>query len=299
MSWLNYHHLHYFWAVARAGSIAKACVELGLAQPTISAQLRSLERALGQKLMAKVGRNLILTDIGRVVFEYADEIFALGREMQETLSGRPRNRPLRLEVGIADVLPKLVVYRLLEAALALPDPIQLICVEDKPENLLARLSLHELDLVLSDSPVPPFVKVRAFNHLLGECGVVLMGSPALARRYRKGFPASLDGAPLLMPLEATTLRRELIQWFEKEKIRPVYAAEFADSALLKVFGAAGRGLFTVPAVIEAEVCQQYGVEPVGRIETIRERFYAISVERRLKHPAVAAIAETARRDLFS
>jgi LysR family transcriptional activator of nhaA len=298
MQWLNYHHLYYFWVVAREGSIAKACDKLLLAQPTISGQLRELERALGEKLFARSGRGLILTETGRTVFRYAQDIFTLGKELTDTLAGRPTGRPMRLVVGIADVLPKLITYRLLEPALRLPESVQIICREDKSDRLLAELSVHGLDLVLSDTPIPPSIKVRAFNHLLGECGVSILAAPPLARTLRVGFPASLEGAPFLLPTENTTLRRSLDQWFEAEGRRPAIRAEFEDSALLKVFGQAGVGAFAVPSVIEREVRRQYGVQLIGRIDAVREHFYAISIERKLKHPAVLAISHAARQQLF-
>lgn len=298
MDWLNYHHLLYFWTVAREGSIARACDKLLLAQPTISGQLRALERSLGDKLFTRSGRGLVLTETGRVVYRYADEIFTLGRELTDTLRGRPTGRPLRLVVGVADVLPKLISYRLLEPALHLPEPVQIICREGKPERLLAELSVHGLDIVLCDAPVSPTVKVRAFHHLLGECGVSVMGTATLARSLRRGFPRSLDGAPFLLPTDNTTLRRSLEQWFGAHGIRPAVRAEFEDSALLKVFGQAGIGLFVVPTVVEDEVSKQYGARLVGRLPEVRERFYAISVERKLKHPAVVAISDSARQQLF-
>lgn len=299
MEWLNYHHLLYFWTVAREGSVARACEQLHLAQPTISAQIRSLEESLGAKLFAREGRGLALTDTGRVVYRYADEIFSLGREMRDTLRGRPTGRALRLAVGVADVLPKLVAYRLLEPALRLPEAVQIVCTDGKPDELLGELARHKLDIVLSDAPLGPGAKVRAFNHQLGECGVSVLGSAALAKAHGGAFPESLDGARFLLPTEGTALRRSLDHWFDARGLRPVVAAEFEDSALLKAFGQAGAGLFVVPSVIEVEVCRQYQVEPLGRIEAVRERFYAISVERRLKHPAVVAISEAARRELFA
>jgi LysR family transcriptional activator of nhaA len=298
MSWLNYHHLLYFWTVAREGTIAKACELLHLTQPTISGQLRSLEKSLGAKLFDRLGRNLVLTETGRVVYRYANEIFSLGRELTDTLKASPTGRPLRLVVGVADVLPKMVSYRLLEPALHLPEAVQLICREDKPERLLAELSVHGLDIVLSDAPVGPSVRVRAFNHLLGECGVSVMGTAELAKPLRRGFPRSLDGAPFLLPTDNTTLRRSLDQWFDTQGIRPAVRAEFEDSALLKVFGQAGIGLFVVPMAVEDEVRKQYGVRLVGRLQEVRERFYAISVERKLKHPAVVAISRAARQKLL-
>jgi LysR family transcriptional regulator, transcriptional activator of nhaA len=298
MEWLNYHHLLYFWTVANEGSIARACEKLLLAQPTISGQLRALERSLGDKLFARSGRGLVLTETGQTVYRYADEIFTLGKELADTLKGRPTGRPLRLRVGVADVLPKIVSYRLLEPALHLTEPVQIICREGKPDCLLAELSLHGLDIVLTDAPVGPSVKVRAFSHLLGECGVSIVATAELAKRLRKRFPQSLDGAPFLLPTDNTVLRRSLDQWFEAKGIRPVIRAECEDSALLKAFGQDGIGAFSVPSVVEKEVCRQYRVNPIGRLEEVKERFFAISVERKLKHPAVVAISDAARQKLF-
>lgn len=298
MEWLNYHHLLYFWTVARTGGVSAASAELRLAQPTISGQLRALEDALGEKLFHRVGRRLELTDVGRMVFRYADEIFTLGRELMDAVRGRPTGRPLRLAVGVADQLAKLITYRLIEPALKLPEPVHVVCREDKPERLLADLALHDLDLVLSDAPIHPSVKVRAFSHLLGECGVTIFGTKDLAAKYRRQFPRSLDGAPCLLPTENTSLRRSLDQWFDQQSLRPSVVSEFEDSALLSSFGERGLGLFPGPTAIEAEIRRQYGVVVVGRLEQVRERFYAISVERRLKHPAVVAISEAARERLF-
>jgi LysR family transcriptional activator of nhaA len=298
MEWLNYHHLLYFWLVAREGSVTRASEQLYLSQPTISAQIRALEKSLGEKLFTKTGRHLRLTEMGRVVFRYAEEIFTSGRELMDTLKGRTRGRPVRFVVGIADVVPKLIAYRLLEPALHLAEPVQITCKEDKHDRLLAELAIHELDLVLTDAPLGPAVNVRAFNHLLGECGVMIFAPKKTAAFYRRGFPRSLDGAPFLLPTQNTVLRRSLEQWFEAQGIRPRVLGEFEDSALLKVFGQAGLGLFPAPAVIDAEVQRQYGVKLVGQIENVRERFYAISIERKLKHPAVIAISEAARQKLF-
>lgn len=270
MDWLNYHHLLYFWVVAREGSIARASQELRLTQPTISAQIQALEETLGEKLFTRAGRSLMLTDMGRVVFRYADEIFSLGRELMDTLKGRPTGRPIRLVVGVADAVPKLIAYRLLEPALQLPEPVRIICREDKPDRLLVGLAVHELDLVLADAPMGPTVKIRAFNHLLGECGVTIFSTERLAAAYRPGFPGSLNGAPFLLPTDNTTLRRSLDQWFEAEEIGSAVVGEFEDSALLKSFGQAGVGLFASPSVIESEVRRQYGVEIIGRVEAVRE-----------------------------
>jgi LysR family transcriptional activator of nhaA len=303
MEWLNYHHLLYFWVTAREGSVTRASEQLYLSQPTISAQIRALERSLGEKLFLKSGRNLVLSEIGRVVFRYAEEIFSLGRELTDTLKDRTHNRslgrPVRFQVGIADVVPKLVAYRILEPALRMTEPVHIICKEDKPERLLAELAVHEVDLVLTDAPMNSSVRVKAYNHLLGECGVTIFALPKQASAYKRKFPRSLDGAPFLLPTENTSLRRSLDQWFESQNIRPAVVGEFEDNALLKVFGQTGLGLFAAPSAIEAEIHEQYGVQVVGRIKTVRERFYAISVERKLKHPAVVAISETARQELFS
>lgn len=299
MAWLNYHHLHYFWMVAREGSIARASSQLNLAQPTISGQLHALEEALGEKLFSRVGRNLVLTEVGRVVFRYADEIFTLGRELMETLQGHPTGRPLRLVVGVADVLPKLIAYRLLEPALHLAaTPVHIICREGKLDRLLAELVVYELDVVLSDAPSGTLNRVRAFNHLLGECGVSLFGTAQLATQYRPGFPGSLHGAPFLLPTDNTMIRRGLERWFEATDIRPHVVGEFEDSALLSVFGQTSLGMFAAPSVIETEVQQQYGVELIGRLDEVRESFYAIAVERKLKHPAIVALSEAARQTLF-
>ncbi len=298
VQWLNYHHLLYFWTVARDGSVTRASEKLHLSQPTISNQLRSLERSLGEKLFSKTGRNLVLTETGRNVYRYADEIFSLGRDLMDSVRGRPTSRPARLLVGVVEALPKLIAYRLVEPALQLPEPVQVVCLEDKSERLLAELSLHALDVVLSDAPVPPGVEVRAFNHLLGECGVTIFGTPSLAPAHRRRFPRSLDGAPFLLPRHNSALRSALDQWFDSEGIRPLIRGEFDDSALLKAFGHAGVGLFAAPSAIEDPVRRQYGVQVVGRIDAVRERFYAISVERKLKHPAVVAISAAARQRLF-
>lgn len=299
MEWLNYHHLLYFWTVAKVGTIAKASVELRLAQPTISGQIRTLEESLGERLFTRVGRNLALTEVGHMVYGYADEIFSLGRELMDTLKGRPTGRPLRLHVGIADVVPKLISHRLLRPALDLEESIQIVCKEGKTDRLLAELSIQGLDMVLADQPVAGPVKVKAFNHLLGECGVTFFAVDEMARKYRRGFPESLDGAPMLVPTDNTLLRRSLERWFSSHDVRPDVVAEFEDSALLKVFGQEGVGIFAAPSAIEAEIIKQYNLRVVGRTDEIVERFYAITVERRIKNPAVAAISEAARADLFS
>ncbi len=298
MEWLNYHHLYYFWVVAKQGSIARAVDELLLAQPTISGQLHQLEEALGEKLFVRVGRGLALTEVGQLTFRYADEIFSLGREMQDVLKGRPTGRPIRFRVGVSDLVPKLIAYRVLQPAMHMADPIHLVCREDTPEVLLTELANHQLDLVLMNGPVPASIRIKAYSHLLGSCGVSVFGTPELAQTYKRGFPKSLDGATFLLPVDGSELRRAVDQWFNSHDIRPQVAGEFDDSALLKTFGEAGDGLFFSPTAIEKEVRAHYNVSVVGRIEELAERFYAISVEKKLKHPAVVAITEAAREALF-
>lgn len=298
MEWLNYHHLMYFWVVAREGSVAKACKLLHLAQPTISGQIRALEHSLKEALFERSGRNLVLTETGRTVYRYADEIFSLGRELQDALKGHPTGRALQVVIGIADALPKLIVHRLLEPVLRLPEEVKVTCFDGDPDRLMAQLALHELDLVLSDVPANPKLGFRAFNHLLGECGVTFVGTDELARKYRKGFPQSLNGAPFLIPSDNSALRRELDQWFDTLGIRPRIRGEFADSALLKAFGKFGDGLFAIPSAEEEDVKRMFGVSVVGHESSVRARFYAVSVEKRLKHPAVLAISEAARSTVF-
>lgn len=295
MDWLNYHHLLYFYMTAKEGSVTEASHRLNLAQPTVTAQIRSLEKAVGQKLFNRVGRNLVLTETGRMVYRYADEIFTLGRELHDLLQDRPVGLPLRFTVGVVDVIPKLVAHHLIEPALQLQDPLRIVCHEGKFDQLLSELSQHNLDLVISDAPIGPQYNIRAYNHLLGECGLSLLATTKPAGQYRKNFPHSLDGAPFLMPTSQTSLRRTLDQFFDGENIRPLIVAEFDDTALLKVFGQRGLGLFAVPSVIEKEVCRQYGVKLIGRLDKARLEFYAVSVERRLKHPAVVAISQSAQQ----
>jgi LysR family transcriptional activator of nhaA len=300
MDWLNYHHLLYFWTVAREGTIARAGKKLLLSQSTISGQIRSLERALNTKLFERVGRNLVLTDSGKLAYRYADEIFSLGQDLCATLKGQVGKRMSRLEVGVADVLPRWIVYQLLQPALRLtdPEPVQLICHDDKTERLLSRLALNELDLVLTDVPAGPLVKVRAYNHLLGECGVSFLASSKQAKAYRSGFPKSLDQAPFLQPMEGTSLRRSLDEWFHAKGIRPEVRCEVGDCDLLEVFAHAGAGVFAAPTILEQRICRQFSVQVIGRVDAICERYFAISTERKLKHPAMVAILEVARRKLF-
>ncbi|MEQ8791161.1 MAG: transcriptional activator NhaR [Pirellulaceae bacterium] len=299
MDWLNYHHLLYFWTTAREGSIARAAAKLHVTQPTLSKQLGQLEKSVGAKLFQRSGRGRVLTEMGQTVFRYADEIFTLGQELKDVVRGQQVRPGSRLVVGVPDVMPKLIAYRLLQPVFRLSEPVEMFCYESSFESLLSDLAAHRFDVVLSDTPIGARIRVKAYNHLLGECGVTIFGTADLAQDRRDGFPQSLDGAPLLLPTEDTELRRSLDQWFETQGVRPRVVGHFYDSALLKEFGHAGVGLFPAPTAIEREVQRQYHVEVIGRIEAVRERFYAITIERRIKHPAVLAISESAQRDLFA
>lgn len=298
MAHLNYNHVYYFWVVARKGSIARASEALFVTPQTISGQLRTLEETLGAKLFRKQGRGLVLTDSGALLFQYADEMFRVGAELESVLKGGSPRGAGMLRVGVADAVPKLIAYRLLEPALALAEPPQLVCREGALDDLLGELAVHHLDVVIADSPLQASVHVRAYSHLLGECGTTFFAAPALARRLGRRFPASLDGAPLLVPSGHSLLRRALDDWLEAEGLRPRIVAEFQDSALLKAFGQAGHGIFAAPSAIEREVKREHGVVAIGRTDRIRARYYAISAERRIKHPAVLAISDAGRGDVF-
>lgn len=300
MSRLNYKHLHYFWVVAREGSITRASEILHVTPQTISGQLSLLEASMGAELFTKSGRNLVLTEAGRLAYGYAEEIFLLGGELEDVLTNQAEaGYPMGFHVGIADVVPKLIACRLLEPALGLPEQVRIVCHEDKLENLLADLAIHKLDMVLADSPMPPSMNVRAFNHLLGECGVTFFGVGSLAERLRAGFPHSLDQAPMLLPATGTTVRGSLAQWFDALAVRPQITGEFVDSALMKSFGQAGIGVFGAPTVIEQEIVRQYQVEIIGRTDEVKEQFFAISAERKIKHPAVVAVRDTAHQKVFN
>lgn len=300
MEWLNYHHLLYFWMVAKHGSITRASAELRLAHPTISGQIHRLEEALGEKLFARSGRHLVLTDSGRVAFRYADEIFALGKEFQDTLKGRSTGKPIRLVVGVSDVIAKSIVHRMLEPAFQLRDKVHVVCREARsPDAFMAELAVHAIDVVLADAPAGPGTPVRTFNHPLGECGTSFFASPQLARTCRNGFPRSLDRVPMLLPSSNSTFRRALDQWFQSHDIRPEIIAELDDLALASVLGEKALGVLAAPDVIAKELGKRYALQLVGRAKDIRQRFFAISVERKIKHPAVAAICEVARKKIFA
>lgn len=297
MEWLNFHHLLLFTTLVREGSLVAAGRTLRLSHSTISAQIRALEEALGAKLVERQGRRLVPTETGRVVVRYGEEIFGLGREMLDSVRGGTE-KTSRLRVGIVDVVPKLIVRRLLEPLLAKTPPIHVVCSEDAHDRVLAQLALHEIDVVIADAPAEAGSAVRAYNHLLGTCEASFFGAPKY-ESLKRGFPASLDGAPMLLPLEGSPLRRALNVWFAANDIRPRVIAEFEDSALLKVIAQDGAGVFASPAAVEREIEKHYGVKVLGRVPEVREHFYAISSERRIKDPAIQAIFSAARAELFA
>jgi LysR family transcriptional activator of nhaA len=294
VQWLNYHHLFYFWVAAQERSLTRAARRLRLAQPTVSEQIKRLEQSLGVKLFERTGRELTLTEAGQLAKEHADEIFEIGQQLVDVLNGKRAPRRSKLVIGITDSLPKLVVYHLIEPALLAADGVEVVCREGRFERLVADLAVHSLDLVLADAPLPANSGVKAFNHLLGESELSFFASPKLHKRLEGRFPACLNGAPFLYPGEGTALRRALDVWFEEQEVYPKFAGEFEDRALAKAFGQAGAGVFVAPTAIESEVRRQYDVSLVGRSD-LREHFYAISLERRIKHPGVVAISAAARK----
>lgn len=298
MDWLNYHHLHYFWATAREGGISKASATLRLSQPTLSAQIKRLEAALGVTLFERRGRSLVLTDTGRMVFQYADDIFSAGRELLDAVHGHRPGRTRPLAVGVANAVPKLIVHRLLRPVVRGPEPVRLICREENTDALLAHLATHTLDVVIADTPAPPHVRVKVFNHALGQSGTTFFATAKTATQARRRFPAALADLPLVLPTANTALRRALDQWFEQQSLRPQPIAEFEDPALMKVFAADMGALFPAPAAITKDICKVYGVRPAGTTDAVREHYYAITAERRLTHPGVVAITSAARDELF-
>ncbi|UUQ64277.1 transcriptional activator NhaR [Pseudomonas fuscovaginae UPB0736] len=295
---LNYRQLHYFWVVAKTGSIVRACDQLNLTPQTISGQISLLEQSLGVELFRKVGRQLELTEAGRQALPYAEQMFQLGNELQAMLQTQPREQPLLFRVGVADVVPKSIVYRLIAPTMELDEPIRITCREDKLERLLADLAIQRLDLVISDSPMPTHLDIKGYSQKLGECGVSFFATPALTQRYAEEFPQCLQGAPLLIPGQETVVRSRLLRWLAEQQIQPRIVGEFDDSALMQAFGQSGSGFFIAPSVIADEVCRQYDVQLMGQTDAVSESFYAISVERKIKHPGTLAITEGARRELF-
>lgn len=296
---VNFKHLHYFWTVAREGGVVRAAERLHLTPQTISGQLSLLEKQLGVDLFLRVGRNLELTETGKLVLSYADEIFSLGGELEEAVHRLPQGRQHVFRVGVVDMVPKSIALRILEPALSMDKPVRMICREAGLEELLAELAVHRLDLVLADRTIPPTVSARAFCHKLGHCGASFFATNKLQRKLKGKFPQCLNGAPIILPTVGNPLRSSIDQWLVKERIHPRIVAEFDDSALMKAFGQEGSGVFVAPAVITTEVERQYQVSAIGRVDTIKEQFYAISVERRVLHPVVSLVVEAARSILFS
>ncbi len=298
MEWLNYHHLRYFWTVAKEGSLARAAAKLHVSQPSISEQIRELENALGEKLFRREGRNNRLTDTGQVVFGYAEEIFELGRELMTVARHGAAAKELRLYAGVADSFPKLVTNEILRPVFRLPQQVHVVCREGKIEDLLAQLAAHRLDIVFADEPSPSSLKVRTFNHLLGESKVSFCAAAELARTLKRNFPKSLHEAPAFLPADNSSLRRELEHWFRQQKIRPRVLAEFEDLALMKEMAAEGRAFIALPTVVAREAAARYHFETIGMAGNCLAKFYAISAERKISHPAVKLITDNAQAALF-
>ena len=295
---INYKHLHYFWAVAKAGGVTRASERLHLTPQTISGQLSLFEDVLGEKLFKRTGRGFELTETGLMMLSYADEIFSLGKELEEVLHHRTPGRPMQFSVGITDSVPKTLAYQLLEPAMQVPQAPRIICREGKVADLLAELAVHRLDIVIADSPMPRNIDVRGYSHLLGECGITFFATKDLAKQHAEAFPQCLNNAPMLLPGEDVAVRPRLLRWFSAQQIRPRIAGEFDDSALMQAFGQAGAGIFAAPSAIAEQVMRQHEVVSIGTTEEVIEQFYAISVERKLTHPAVVAISRAARQELF-
>ncbi len=296
---INYKHLRYFWAVATEGGVVRASERLHLTPQTISGQLALLEDHLGEALFTRVGRNLELTETGRLVLGYANDIFSLGSELEAVIHQLPEQRPQQFRVGVVDVLPKSIAHRILHPALQMSESVRMTCREADLDTLLAELSVHHLDLVLADRPIPATVSTRGFSHKLGECAISFFSTEKVATTLSGDFPYCLDGAPILLPASGTQLRAGIDQYLDKLHIHPRLIAEFDDSALMKAFGKEGAGIFIAPAVIEAEVELQYQVTTIGQINEVKEHFYAITIERRIKHPVVSAVMESTRESLFT
>jgi LysR family transcriptional activator of nhaA len=300
---MNFRHLYYFWVAAKAGGVMRAGEQLHTTPQTLSGQIKLLEERLGRRLFRKSGRNLELTDDGRLALRYADEIFSLGSELETALrdrrGGGGKAQVLEFRVGIEDAVAKSVAYRLLEPALALAEPVRLICTEGRFNDLMAQLALHRMDLVIADEPVTPRLSVKAFNHALGSSPMSFFGAPALAAALQGPFPQCLNGQPMLIPGPGASVRPQFEAWLTRHQLHPRVVGEFDDGALLQAFGREGRGVFFAPRVVEAQTASQHGVQVIGRSDEMVEDFYAISVERRITHPGVVAITQAARGVVFN
>ena len=297
--WLNYHHLRYFWAVAHEGSLRLAAEKLHVSPPSISTQITELEASLGEKLFRRKGRANVLTDAGQVALRYADEIFSLGQEMTNAIKQRPSSEAIRLHVGVADALPKLITHEILRPVFAMDQTVHVICREGKLDDLLSQLASHRLDIVLADEPASSSHNFRAFNHKLGESNVTICAAPELAKRLKRGFPGSLHGAPALMPAESTSLRRSLEKWFHDIDVKPIVVADFEDAALMKVVATEGKGFIALPSVVAKDAAARYDLVAIGTTDRCRDQFYAITTERRINHPAITVITDGARKLLKS
>jgi len=299
MEWLNYHHLRYFWTVARKGGVRKAAEELHVSQPSISAQLRLLEESLGQKLFRRGGRNLVLTETGQLVLNYADEIFSAGRELMNAVKQRPGKYPVRVNIGLTDAFPKLIAFQILRAAFRSEAAVHMICREGELGPLVNHLQAHRLDIVLADEPASSALKAKTFNHRLGRSGVTFCAVPSLAAKLRRNFPQSLDGAPALLPTQNMGMRAALETWFDSKAIRPRLVGEFEDSALMEVCSTGGRGFTAVHTVVDRAALKHFGLRVIARVDECGTDFYAITAERRVKHPAAVAITEHAYSSVFA
>lgn len=292
---LNYKHLQYFLTVARTGSITRAAEKLHLTPQTLSGQISTFEERLGVRLFERTGRRLELSEAGRQALGYAEEIFQIGAELESVLKQEGGQHARIFRVGIADVVPKATAYQLLAPVLQLPEPLKLVCREDRLEELAAELALHRLDMVLADRPLPANMDIRGFSHPLGDCGIAFLATASLIKKLDGSFPHCLDTAPLLIPGDGSALRVALLRWLERKKLHPLVVGEFDDSALMSAFGQGGAGIFPVPLTTAPDVMRQYRLQEIGRVEEVRERFFAISVERKLSHPAVLAVSEAAKK----
>lgn len=291
--WLNYHHLRYFHAIAQTGSLRRASEQLRISQPSICAQVKQLEAALGEPLYRRSGRSIVLTEFGRLIYGYAEEIFALGRELLTTAKRAPGGRKLRLQIGIVDSFPKLYSLQVLRPVFAHQPPIHLTCREGKIDDLLGQLAAHRLDGLLADEPPPSNANVKTFTHPLGSSGMSFCASPGLARGLRGRFPRNLHGAPILLPTQNTALRRDLELWFRAEGIQPEVVGEFEDAALAKIVASDGVGITVTPTAVVSEALDRYGLVALGKTEQCQTQLYLITAERRIEHPAMAVLARNA------
>lgn len=294
MEFLNYHHLRYFWVVAKEGGLRKAAEKLHVSQPTISAQIAALEGVVGEKLFRRGGRALALTETGQHVMTYAEEIFSIGQDLLNSVKQRPTSRPLRMRLGVADALPKLVTYQIIEPIFHLAQPVQVSCWETKVADMLVELTAYRLDVVLADEPASSGVTANVFNHFLGECGVTFCAEPRLAAKLRRGFPKSLNGAPALLPMSNSGLRRSLEKWFHATGVRPRLVGEIEDPAFVNVLALHGLGFMSVPTLVAKEIVTRFGFREIGQTNECKQQFYAITPERKLTHPAVLAITSQGR-----